>query len=146
MIPNPLLAAPVPQGPRAYRQRLRRFGPVLGLLPAAALGGLAWLSLHDNVSSVRGVLGFLLAVLAAPCLLAVGVPLTTGAALYVVAFVASAVIWLSLGSLAARRATRRPAAMWSDFWREFVWLAAGVWVGVVLALAAIDLLLGRVFV
>ena len=146
MTPDLAYAVPVPQGPRAYRQRLRRFGPLLGLLPAAVLGGLAWLSLYDNVSSVRGVFGFLLAVLAAPCLLVAGVPLTPGAASCVAALVGSALMWLTLGSLAARRATRRPVAMWSDFWREFVWLAAGVWAGVVLALAVVDLLLGRVFV
>lgn len=146
MTPDLVYAAPVPLGPRAYRRRLRRFGPALGLLPAVVLGGLAWLSLYDNVSAVRGVLGLLLAVLAAPCLLVAGVPLTTGAAMYVVAFAGSAAIWVMLGAFAARRATRRPAAMWGDFWREFVWLAAGVWAGVLLALGAIDLLLGRVFV
>lgn len=136
---------PVRQGPRAYRRRVRRFGPAMGLAPAAVMGGLAWLALYDNASAVRGLLGFVLAILAAPCLLLAGVPLTTGASMYAVAFVASAVIWVALGSLAAKRATRRPVAMWGDFWREFLWLAAGVWVGVLVSLAAIDLLLGGVF-
>ena len=44
---------------------------------------------------------------------------------------------------ASVRATKRPAATWRDFWREYLWLATGVWVGVVAALVAADLVLGR---
>lgn len=142
---EPLYALPVPRGPRAYRRRLRRFGPFAGLLPAAVLGGLAWLALYENSSSIRGLVGFLLAVLAAPTLLVAGAPLTAGSATYAVAVLGSAVIWFAIGSVATKRATRSPVASWGDFWREFVWLAAGVWVGVVVSLAVIDLLLGRVF-
>jgi hypothetical protein len=142
---EPVYALPVPRGPRAYRRRLRRFGPFAALLPAAALGGLAWLALYENSSSIRGLVGFLLAVLAAPTLLVAGAPLTAGSATYAVAVLGSAVIWFAIGSVATKRATRSPVASWGDFWREFVWLAAGVWVGVVVSLAVIDLLLGRVF-
>lgn len=142
---EPVYALPVPRGPRAYRRRLRRFGPFAGMLPAAALGLLAWVALYNNSSSVRGLVGFLLAVLAAPTLLVAGVPLATGSSMYGVAVVGSAVIWFALGTVATRRATRTPVASWGDFWREFVWLAVGVWVGVLVSLAAIDLLLGRVF-
>ena len=142
---QPGYALPVPRGPRAYRRRLRRFGPIVGVLPAAALGLSAWAALHDNTSSIRGLVGFLLAVLAAPTLLVAGVPLTAGSSLYGVAVVGSAVLWFAIGTSAARRATRTPVASWGDFWREFVWLAAGVWVGVIVSLAAIDLLLGRAF-
>ena len=142
---EPVYALPVPRGPRAYRRRIRRFGPIAALLPAAVLGAIAWAALYDNTSSVRGLVGFLLAVLAAPTLLVAGVPLTTGSATYLVVFLGSAVIWFAIGSVATRRATRTPVASWSDYWREFVWLAAGLWLGVLVSLAAIDLLLGRVF-
>ncbi|MDO8364790.1 MAG: hypothetical protein Q7V88_18005 [Actinomycetota bacterium] len=135
--------APVPQGPRAYRRRLRQAGPVAGLLPPAALGGLALLLLHDNTATWRGVLGFLTAVLAAPALLAAGAPLKGGTGLYAVAVVASAVVWLGLSVLATRRATRLPVASWRDFWREYAWLAGGVWLGVVGALVGANLILGR---
>ena len=65
MQPAQVLAPPVPLGPRAYRRRIRRLGPIAGLLPPSALGAMALLLLHDNTSTVRGVLGFLFAVLAA---------------------------------------------------------------------------------
>jgi hypothetical protein len=142
----PLDLGHVPQGPRAYRARLRRLGPLLGLFPPAAMGALAWLLLRNNSSTVRGVGSFLLAVLAAPGLLVMGVPLTSGSGVYLVGIVGSAVLWLLVGVVAARRATRAPAATWRDFWREYLWLAGGVWLGVVGALLAANLILGRALI
>ena len=49
----------------------------------------------------------------------------------------------ALGTVAARRATRRPVATWRDFWREYFWLAGGVWLGVIVALVLVALVLGR---
>jgi hypothetical protein len=137
--------APVPQGPRAYRNQIRRLGPIAAVLPAGALGLLAWLLVKGSESATRGIPGFGLAVLAAPTLLVVGIPMRSGTGRYVLAGATSALLWLLLGFAAARRATRRPAATWRDFWREFAWLAGGVWLGVVLALVAADLVLGRAF-
>lgn len=136
----------VPQGPRAYRARLRRLGPILGLLPPAAMGGAAWWLLRDNTSTVRGVGSFLLAVLAAPGLLVMGVPLSSGGQVWLVGVGASAAMWLLVGVVASRRATRAPAASWRDFWREYLWLAGGVWLGVVGALLAANLILGRALI
>jgi len=48
-----------------------------------------------------------------------------------------------VGVIAARRATRIPAASWRDYWREYMWLAVGVWLGVVVALGAVNLIFGR---
>jgi len=90
-----------------------------------------------------GIGGFLLALLAAPVLLVVGIPLSSGAAVWAAALLGSAVLWLVVATVAARRATRSPVATWADFWREYAWLAGGVWLGTVLALAAANLLLGR---
>src|SRR5262245_13502786 len=56
----------VPGGPRAFRYRLRRTGGLVALVPAGALGLLSILLLRNNTSTVRGVLGFAAAVLAAP--------------------------------------------------------------------------------
>ena len=70
-------------------------------------------------------------------------PLRAGRGLYVVAAIASIVVWLVIGLVASRRATRTPVATWSTFWREWAWLAAGVWAGVVIALVASNLVLGR---
>ncbi len=143
MEPLTLTAAPVPRGPRAYRRQIRSLGPVVGLLPPALLGGLALMLHRGSTSTLRGMTSFLGAVLAAPCLLAAGVPLSGGTGVYVASISASVVIWLILSSLASRRATRTPVASWGDFWREYAWLAAGVWLGVGAALLATDLMLGR---
>lgn len=110
------------------------------------MGALAWLALHDNTSSIRGLAGFALAVLAAPGLLMAGMPLSSGTVVLTAAAAASGVLWWVVGTMAARKATRRPVATWGDYWREYLWLAAGVWLGVVLALVAVDLVLGRPFV
>ncbi|MDO8389308.1 MAG: hypothetical protein Q7V57_02385 [Actinomycetota bacterium] len=142
----PAYRAPVPGGPLAYRRQLRSRGAVAGLLPQLVLGSVAVAALFDNTSPARGALGFLCAVLAAPGLLVAGAPLTTGAAMFAGAIGASAVLWLTIGQVAARRATRSPAADWRDYWREYLWLAAGVWLGVVVALVAVNLVLGRPFV
>lgn len=145
MQPIDLYAQPVPQGPRAYRAQIRRLGPLAGLLPAALLGLASVLLLRGNTSTVRGVAGFLTAVLAAPGLLLAGAPMTDGASVYGAAVVGSAAVWLVIGLVASRRATRRPAATWGDYWKEHLWLAGGVWLGVVGALVAANLLLGGAF-
>jgi hypothetical protein len=125
--------------------RIRRLGPFLGMLPAALLGVLSLVLLHDNTSTARGIAGFLTAVLAAPGLLVAGAPMTDGAGVYGPAVLGSAVVWLLIGAVASRRATRSPAATWGDFWKEHLWLAAGVWLGVIAALVAANLLLGGAF-
>ena len=101
----------------------------------AALGLLA--------AVLGGIVGFLLALLAAPALLVVGVPLSSGAGVWIVALLGSALLWLLLATVATRRATRSPVATWADFWRQYAWLAGGVWLGTLLALVAANLLLGR---
>lgn len=112
-------------------------------MPPGALGLVSLMLLHDNDSLGRGVAGFLAAVLAAPGLLVVGAPLRTGGAVYAGAVVGSAVAWMLVGAISARRATRSPVASWRDYWREYLWLAAGAWIGVVVALIAVNLVFGR---
>jgi len=131
----------VPFGPRDYRRRIRTRGPIVALAPAAATGLVALLLLWGNSSAVRGVGAVALSLFAAPVLLAVGAPLT-GGMLLVVGVLASAVLWVGLGALAAHRATSRPAAAWREFWGQYLWLAGGVWIGVVVALVAANLVLG----
>jgi len=141
----PLYNPPVRRGPRAYRRQIRGLGPVLGVFPPAILGLLAVLLLNGNTdSTIRGVLGFLAAVLAAPGLLVAGAPLTTGG-VHVLSVAGSAVVWLLVSLVATRRATRTPVATWRDFWREYLWLAGAVWLGVVGALVGANLLLGGAF-
>ena len=52
-------------------------------------------------------------------------------------------LWLAVGVVAARIATRNPVASFTDFWRAYRWLAIGVWIGVLAALAGSSLVLGR---
>lgn len=143
--PHTQAALPVRQGPRAYRRQIRRFGPLVALLAPAALGAIALLLLRNNTSTVRGVLGFLTAVLAAPGLLVGGAPMKGGTGLYLAAAAASGVLWLLIGIAASARATRRPAATWGDYWKEYLWLAGAVWLGVIGALVAANLILGGAF-
>lgn len=133
----------VPQGPRHYRSRIRQRGPWLGLVPPAVAGAAAVMLVQGNGGTVRGVLGFLLAVMAAPSLLVAGVPMATGPGPYGLALIGGLLWWLVLSAVAARRATRTPVATWSDFWREYSWLAGATALGAVLALLAADLVLGR---
>jgi hypothetical protein len=133
----------VPNGPRAFRYRLRRLGPVAALLPAVVLAAAAYVLLHDNTAATRGVTGFAATMLAAPALMAFGIPLATGSKPFLLGVAVSFLLWLIVGLVAARRATRSPVATWRDFWREYLWLAAGIWFGVVVALVAVELAVGR---
>ena len=133
------------KGPRAYRRQIRRLGPLMGLLPPAALGATALLLLRNNTATVRGVVGFLMAVLAAPGLLVGGAPMKGGTGFYMAAALGSAVMWLLLGIAATARATRSPVATWGDYWREYLWLAGAVWLGVLGALLVANLILGGAF-
>ena len=139
----PMIHEPVPMGPRAYRSKLRGSGPFVALIPPGVLGAISLLLLRGHTSLVRGVGGFLTAVMAAPGLLVAGAPLRSGGKVYLGAIVGSAVLWMIVGAISAKRATRLPAASWRDYWREYVWLAAGVWLGVVVALLAVNLVFGR---
>ena len=133
-------------GPRAYRARLRAVGPFVAMLLPALIGLLALYLLHANTSTGRGVAGFGLAVFAAPALLVVGAPLRGGTGTYLVAIAISAVLWFAVGVIAARRATRRPAASWREFWLETIWLMAAVWIGVIVSLVATNLVLGNALI
>lgn len=118
---------------------------MIGLVPPALLGAISLLLLRGNTTStMRGVVGFLFAVLAAPGLLVGGAPLASSS-MYVLAIAGSAVLWGVLGIAATRRATRTPVATWGDFWKDYLSLAGAVWLGTVAALIAANLILGGAF-
>ena len=138
----------VPSGPVAYRRRLRSVGPLLALvLPAAAVAtALVLWQVAPEAGSVRlvsGGAGWLLAALGLPTAIFLGIPFKGGSGRYLAAAASSAVVWLVLGAVAARRATRSPVASWRDWWREYLWLAAGVWFGVIAGLSALAFFLVR---
>jgi hypothetical protein len=143
-------AAPLSERPRPVARTsekiraIRRTGPFVALLLPAAFGLISFVMLRDSTTTTRGVGGFVLALLAAPLLPAFGVPLRTGSGAVLGAAAASAILWLFLGALAAQRATRSPTAGWGRFWAEYLWLCLCAWVGSLLAVAAANLVLGRV--
>lgn len=122
---------------------IRSRGPIVALLLPGLLGVLALMMLHNSDSTSRGIGGFVAAVFAAPLLPAFGAPIRSGGSRYLIAVLCSAVVWMGIGALAARRATRRPMATWGGYWAEYLMLALSVWAGVVLSLVAANLVLGR---
>ncbi len=133
------------EGPRWYRSRLRTWGPFAALVVPAIVGGIAYLSLQLFDTAWSGAVGLIGGVWAAPVLLAAGAPFGDRS-MYPLAVGASALLWVLVGLLAARRATRNPMATWADFWRHYAWMCAGIWVGasaalVVAALSISDSLL-----
>jgi hypothetical protein len=117
-------------------------GPLLGLVPMAALGGGALLVLRMGDGRRSGIAGLLGGVAAAPGLLVVGAPFADNAE-YPKAVAASAVLWLVLGLLASRRATRSTIASWRDYWREMSLLTIAVVLGAGVALVAATAILGE---
>ena len=129
--PHP--GAPLVEGPRWYRRRIRFWGPILGLVVPGLVGAIAYLALHLSDAPWSGAVGLIGGVFAAPGLLLVGAPFGERD-LYPLAVGASGLLWVLIGLLASRRATRNPMATWSDFWRHYWWLCGGIWVGCSIAL------------
>lgn len=93
-------------------------------------------------SSLLGMVGYLVLVIALPVLSIAGVPAISTLASYTIATLASAAIWFGLGQVSAIRATRRAVAGWPEWVREFRPLAIGVAIGAVMALALSGIVLG----
>jgi hypothetical protein len=129
-------------GPQWYRERIRRYGPWLAVAVPAAVGTLAVLALALFEGLASGWAGLILGVAAAPGLLVIGVPFASSDTWWI-GIVLSVPLWLVVGYLTARTATRNPVATFSDYWRAYRWLLAGVWVGVAAALIGATALLGR---
>lgn len=137
-----MTSAPLIEGPRWYRSRIRFLGAFAALLVPVIVGAIALASLRLFDGPLSGAIGLFGGVFAAPGLLAVGAPFGDKS-LYPLAIAGSAVIWLLVGVLAARRATRNPMATWSDYWRQYAWLCAGIWIGCVAALIAAAMVVGE---
>ncbi len=128
-------------GPRWYRTRIRVWGPLLGLVIPGVLGAIAYGSLQLSDASWSGAVGLIGGYYAAPTLLAVGAPFADRE-LYPLAVIAAGLLWMAVGFLAARRATRNPMATFADFWRHYLWMLAGIWCGVSVALAIATVRIG----
>jgi hypothetical protein len=127
---------PVPDGPVANRRAVRRYGAFAALITPAVAGGVGSLLLWGSDSPWRGVPGFTLLVAAAPIMPLAGVPASGGGSRYLVAGVLSAVLWMVIGFIASRRATRLPIATWNDWRAEYTPLAIGASLGGLAAVGA----------
>lgn len=108
----------------------------------AVMGAIAILAGRAGTGRSSGLLELLGGVSAAPGLLVAGAPFADSSR-YPLAVLASVPLWLALGFLASRRATRRAVASWRDYWRELTWLTVGVVLGAVGALIAATAILGE---
>ena len=133
------------EGPRWFRSRIRSRGPFVAVIPPLVLGAIALLSLRLFDGKLSGYVGLVFGVFAAPLLLAVGAPFSNSS-LYSIGVALSAMLWLIVGAIAARRTTRNPMADWHDFWRTYAWLAGGIWLGASAALLLARLSVGQALV
>lgn len=108
----------------------------------AVLGSVAWLALRLGDGRSSGLIGLVGGVAAAPGLLVAGAPFADDSR-YPVAVAGSMALWLVLGLIASRRATRSPMATWRDYWRELTWLTIAVAIGAIAALVAATAVLGE---
>jgi hypothetical protein len=120
----------VVEGPRWFRMQIRHRGPLYALIPPLLLGVAALACIHLFESQITGLAGLAFAYFSAPVLPMLGAPFSESSR-HPVAIAISAVLWVGIGILASRRATRNPMASWGDFWRDYSWLAGGVWLGAV---------------
>lgn len=117
------------------------WGTLLGLLIPGTIGAIAYFSLQLSDASWSGPVGLIGGYFAAPTLLGVGAPFGDRD-LYPLAAIAAGLLWMAIGFLAARRATRNPMATFADFWRHYTWMLLGIWVGVAIALAVATIRIG----
>jgi hypothetical protein len=135
-------APPITAGHRWYRMRLRVFGPLVGLVPMGLLGAASWLVLRIGSGRASGTIGLVTGATAAPGLLVAGAPFADNAR-YPTAVLASVPVWLVLGLIASRRATRSLIASWRDYWRELAFLTVALMAGVIGAILVATALLGE---
>lgn len=133
---------PLTAGAQWYRRRIRLLGPLFGLIPMAILGATSVIALRVGDGRSSGLIGLISGVSAAPGLLVAGAPLSDNAR-YPLAVLASVPLWLLLGWIASRRATKRSLASWRDYTRELIWLTIAVVMGAVAALVAATTVLGE---
>lgn len=105
------------------------------------VGAIGYLSLQLSDAAWSGTVGLIGGYFGAPTLLAVGAPFGERS-LYPVAILAAVAMWLLIGLLASRRATRNPMASWNDYWRHYFWMLGGIWVGVGIALIVATVRIG----
>lgn len=107
-----------------------------------AVSGLASIILlWGSQSTLRGVIGFVLAVMSCPTLPLFGFPVSSSGSELLIVIASSAALWIALGYVAVRRSTSRAVAGWPEWRKEWLRLAIGVWIGSLLGFAVAAILL-----
>lgn len=122
--------------------RIRTLGPLAALLVPLTLSGIGLLVLAAWPCSGRGCIepslgAWVLVLFAFPTALIAGLPWYVNPLTVGVAFVSSVGLWMVLGAIAGRRATRELDAGWGTFAVEMLGLALGVIGGVLVGFAVI---------
>lgn len=131
----------VPDGIGYHSRSIKSLGPFAALGPMAIFGLLSSLFLWGSQSTLRGVIGFVLAILSCPTLPLFGFPVSSRGTMWIAVLISSAALWIAIGTLAARRATSRAVAGWREWRREWLRLAIGLWIGAFAGLAIAAILL-----
>lgn len=124
-----------------HRTQVRQRGGLIAVGTSIALS-LIGILLVALPSSLFGVLGFLLLLIALPVLPMLGVPAVSSNSAYLLAFFLSLVLWFAIGHVSALRATRKAVSGWPEWIQEFRQFAIGIWVGALLSLAISTVVLG----
>ena len=132
----------VPDGVVYHRLLVRKFGPYLAVAISVVIGIFAALLLIGSSSAIRGIPGFILAIIAIPTLPLFGVPVMGGTVRWLLAINSSAVLWAFVGHLAAQRSTISAISSWPEWRREWTRLSVGVWVGAMFGLGVAAIALG----
>ena len=132
----------VPDGVVYHRNLVRKCGPYVAVAISAVIGIFAALLLIGSESAMRGIPGFILAIVAIPTLPLFGVPVMGGHVRWLLAIVSSEAIWAFIGHLAAQRSTNRTISSWPEWRREWTRLSIGVWVGAMFGLGVAAIALG----
>jgi len=114
----------------------------MALAVPGIVGVFAFLLLQLSDAAWSGPIGLLGGYFAAPALLVVGAPFADRD-IYPVAVLVSALLWLAVGFVASRRATRNPMATWVEFWRHYLAMLLGIWGGILIALLVASIRIGN---
>ncbi len=86
---------------------------------------------------IGGSVAFVFMVMALPVMPILGMPAAGGSTRMLLAIGICAVVWWFLGQVVAGRVTKKPVVGWREWFREFIVVGLGLWIG-----AAGGLLLG----
>ena len=120
-----------PGGIVQTRRMVRRRGGITGIGVACSFLVGGWLLKTLLGGAVGGALSFVAMVAAFPLMPMVGIPAADGAVRTAVAVAASLAVWWVLGQVVAGRVTQRAVAGWREWFREFLVLGSGLWLGAI---------------